>query len=154
MAIYSNLPEKALQLAAQVGETLKGTVPNKALSWVETGAALGAMRTGTRMAGKFVRRNPAMAVAAVAGAGLLWYAAKRRAKQAQDEPIEGTAKRIDAKRGDGEGNRRRSGAGSRNRSGGGSSNDNNRNNNANNGNNNNNGNDSRRSAGAETSEAS
>lgn len=99
MNTFDNLPGKALQLATQVGETIKGAVPNKALTWVETGAALGALRTGTRIAGKFVRRNPAVAVAAVAGAGLLWYAAKRRAKQAQDEPIEGTAKRIEAKRG-------------------------------------------------------
>ena len=70
------------------------------MKWIETGAALGAMRTGTRVATRLVRRNPAMAVAAVAGAGLLWYAARQRQKkQEADAPIEGTAKRIEAKRG-------------------------------------------------------
>lgn len=98
MSKLDHFSGRALQLASQVGETIKDAVPHKALNWVETGAALGALRTGSRVAGKFVRRNPAVAVAAVAGAGLLWYAARRRAKQAQDEPIEGTAKRIEAKR--------------------------------------------------------
>ena len=69
------------------------------MNWVETGAALGAMRTGTRVASRFVRRNPAMAAAAVAGAGLLWLAARQRARKAEDGTIEGTATRIDASKG-------------------------------------------------------
>ena len=94
----NDLPGRALELATQVGETIRDRVPDKAIKWVETGAALGALKTGTRVATTFVRRNPAMAVAAAAGAGLLWYAARRRAKQAQDGPIEGSATRIEAKR--------------------------------------------------------
>lgn len=43
-------------------------------------------------------RNPVLAGAALAGAGLLWYAARRKAKQAQDGPIEGTATRIEARK--------------------------------------------------------
>ena len=40
--------------------------------------------------------------AAVVGAGLLWYAARPRAKkQAAGEPIEGSATRVEAKRGTG-----------------------------------------------------
>ena len=101
----SNLPERALQLATQVGEGIKDAVPDRAIKWVETGAALGALRTGTRVATKLVKRNPAIAVAAVAGAGLLWYAARRKARHAanggSDEAIEGRATRVEPKRADG-----------------------------------------------------
>ena len=100
----STLPERALQLATQVGAGIKDAVPDKAIKWVETGAALGALRTGTRVATRIVRRNPAMAVAAAAGAGLLWYVARRKAKQAQDGAIDGSATRIEAKRASGRGN--------------------------------------------------
>ena len=86
----STLPERALQLATQVGAGIKDAVPDKAIKWVET----------TRI----VRRNPAMAVAAAAGAGLLWYVARRKAKQAQDGTIDGSATRIEAKRASGRGN--------------------------------------------------
>jgi hypothetical protein len=71
------------------------------MQWVETGAALGALRSGGKIASKFVRRNPVLATAAIAGAGLLWYAARHRARQAENGPIEGTATRIDAKSGHG-----------------------------------------------------
>ena len=100
----STLPERALQLATQVGAGIKDAVPDKAIKWVETGAALGALKTGGRVATKLVRRNPALAVAAAAGAGLLWYAARRRAKQAGQAgngAIEGKATRVEAKRGNG-----------------------------------------------------
>ena len=99
MSVIERLPDRALELATQVGEGIKSRVPDRALKWVETGAAIGAARTGARIATKFVRRNPVIAVAAVAGAGLLWYAARRRAKQAEDGPIEGKSTRIEAKRG-------------------------------------------------------
>jgi hypothetical protein len=105
----STLPERALQLATQVGAGIKDAVPDKAIKWVETGAALGALRTGTRVATRIVRRNPAMAVAAAAGAGLLWYVARRKAKQAQDGAIDGSATRIEAKRVSGRGNGSRAG---------------------------------------------
>jgi hypothetical protein len=82
----ANLPERALHLAGQVGDGLRGAVPDKAVKWVETGAALAALKTGGRVATRFVKRNPAIAVAAVAGAGLLWLAARRRAKRRDEEP--------------------------------------------------------------------
>jgi hypothetical protein len=99
MSTIERLPGRALKLAAQVGEGIKARVPDRALKWVETGAALGAMKTGAKVATKFVRRNPAIAVAAAAVAGLLWYAARRRAKQAEDGAIEGKSRRVEAKRG-------------------------------------------------------
>jgi hypothetical protein len=107
MNALTNLPERALELASQVGHGIKDAVPNRALKWVETGAALGALKTGTRVATRMVRRNPAIAVAAAAGAGLLWYAAHRRAKQAENGAIEGTARRVEAKRASGNGTRKR-----------------------------------------------
>lgn len=99
-ASLSNLPARAVDLAGEVGNRLRDAVPDRALKWVETGAAIGALRTGTRVAGKFVRRNPAVSVAAVvAGAGLLAYAALRKRRAEQDGPvIEGTSRRVEAKR--------------------------------------------------------
>lgn len=99
MSRLDSLPGRALDLVTQVGEGIKNNVPDRAIKWIETGAALGALKTGTRVASKFVRRNPAVAVAAAAGAGLLWYVARRRAKQAENGAIEGKSTRIEAKRG-------------------------------------------------------
>lgn len=100
MSKLGNAQDRALELIGELGTGIRKAVPGKAMQWVETGAALGAVRTGTRIAGKFVRRNPVLAGAAIAGAGLLWLAARQRAKkQAAGAPIEGTATRVEAKRG-------------------------------------------------------
>lgn len=104
----STLPERALQLASQVGSGIRDAVPGKAIQWVETGAALGALRTGTRIATRFVRRNPAMAAAAAAGAGLLWYVARRKAKMTQAGAGDGRATKVEAKRANGRSNGSRS----------------------------------------------
>lgn len=115
------VPDRALQLAGQVGETLKDAVPGRALRWVETGAALGALRTGSRTAGKFVRRHPVALAATAIGAGVVWYALRQRAKRqadgaAQDEHaedvIEGRARRVEARRARGSTRTRRTNAGS------------------------------------------
>ncbi len=107
MSKLDSLPERALELFSQVGDGLKHAIPNGAGKWLETGAKLGALKTGTRVAGTFIRRNPAVAVAAAAGAGLLWYVAWRKTKQAENGAIEGSATRIDAKRVNGGGARPR-----------------------------------------------
>lgn len=100
MSKFTSLPERALELASQVGDNFKHVVPH-AGKWLEAGAKLGVLKNGARIAGMFVRRNPAVTVAAAAGAGLLWYAAHRRAKRAEsNDAIEGSAKRVDARRGD------------------------------------------------------
>jgi hypothetical protein len=101
MSTIERLPGRALELATQVGEGIKSRVPERALKWVETGAALGAARTGAKVATKFVRRNPVVAVAAVAGAGLLWYVARQRAKQAEEAAIDGQSRHVEARRGNG-----------------------------------------------------
>lgn len=102
MSKLGNAQDRALELIGELGDGIRKAVPGSAMKWVETGAALGAVRTGTRIAGKLVRRNPVLAGAAIAGAGLLWFAARQRAKKhAAGEPIEGTATRVEAKRGNG-----------------------------------------------------
>ena len=72
--------DRAMELIGEIGQGIRKAMPGKALNWVETGAALGAMRTGGRVATRFVRRNPVLAGAAIAGAvagGLVAYQARR-----------------------------------------------------------------------------
>ena len=115
MTKLTSLPERALDLASlvgdnlrNVGENLRHSMPSMtqhAGQWLETGAKLGALKGGARIAGGFVRRNPVLIAAAVAGAGLLWYAAKRRARRVEEEQdehaIEGSSRRVEARRGTG-----------------------------------------------------
>ncbi len=105
MSKFNSFPDRALELVSEIGDGLKHALPNGAGKWLETGAKLGALKTGTRIAGTFIRRNPAVAVAAAAGAGLLWYVARRKAKQAENGAIEGSATRIEARRSNGSGKR-------------------------------------------------
>ena len=99
-----SISERALQLASSVGDNVRQALP-KAGHLLDAGAKLGVLKSGARVAGKFVRRNPVAVAAAVAGAGLLWYAAHRRAKRAEQggerDAIEGSARRVDARRGNG-----------------------------------------------------
>ena len=99
MSKLESLSGRALELAGNVGDSLRNNVPDRAIKWIETGAALGALKTGGRVATKFVRRNPAVAVASAVGAGLLLYAVRRQQKKAQQGAIEGKATRIEAKKG-------------------------------------------------------
>jgi hypothetical protein len=105
------LPERALDLAGQAGDALR-TLGPKASTLLSTGAKLGALKSGARVGLMVVKRNPVIAVATLAGAGLLWYAAKRRAARAENgdgQTIEGSARRIEARKqseGTGRGGRR------------------------------------------------
>ncbi|HET7358771.1 MAG TPA: hypothetical protein VFJ04_01365 [Rhodanobacteraceae bacterium] len=104
MGKFTTIPDRALALADSAGENLRQIVPAGAGKWFQAGAKVGALRGGARVAGAFVRRNPAMLVAAAAGAGLLWYAAHRRARRAEqagraDSALEGSARRVEPRRG-------------------------------------------------------
>ncbi len=99
MSKRDNVQDRTLELIGEIGQGIRKAVPGRALQWVETGAAIGAIRTGGKVASKFMRRNPVLAGAAIAGAGLLWLAVRHRAKRAEHGPIEGTATRIEAKQG-------------------------------------------------------
>lgn len=98
--------ERALELAGSAGDSLRHAgsslrhVAPHAGEWLKTGAAIGAVKTGGRAAGKFARRNPAITVAAaVAGIGLIGYALYRKRKQRDQGVIDGSAERLEAHRG-------------------------------------------------------
>lgn len=97
------IPERALLLASQVGDNLRQVVPPNAGKWLDAGIKIGALKTSTRLAGKAVLRHPGAVVAVAAGAGALWYLARRRAKQAENGSGDGTSRstRVEAKRSNG-----------------------------------------------------
>jgi hypothetical protein len=98
MSRFTLITDKALQLVEQVGANVKHIVPS-AGKLMQTGMALGAAKTGGRVAVAFVRRNPVIAVTAALGMGILAYAASRKGKQQDaDAPIEGRSKRVEARR--------------------------------------------------------
>lgn len=113
------LPERALDLAGQAGDALR-TLGPKASTLLSTGVKLGALKSGARVGLMVVKRNPVIAVATLAGAGLIWYAAKRRAARAENgegQTIEGSSRRIEARKGETTGARggRRASTGTRTR---------------------------------------
>jgi len=112
------LSERALDLAGHAGDSLRSLAP-KASTLLDSGMKLGAARAGARAGLAVVRRNPVIAVATIAGAGLLWYAARRRARRAENgnasgETIEGSARRIETRNAEKSGGR----AASRRKTGG------------------------------------
>ena len=102
------LPERALGLASQAGDKLRDLAP-RATDWLDAGAKLGALKGATKVGMKVVRRNPVVFTAALAGAGLLWYAARRRAKRAENangRTLDGSARRIETRDADEQGGSR------------------------------------------------
>ena len=95
------IPERALLLANQFGDNLRQVVPPNAGKWLDAGMKIGALKAGTRVAGKAVMRHPGAIVAVAAGAGALWYLARRRAKRAENGTGDGQSTRVEAKRGNG-----------------------------------------------------
>lgn len=100
MGKLDSYSDKVMDLVGQVGDNLRTVLPDSAGKWLQTGAALGVAKTGTRAVGGLIRRNPAAAVAAAVGAGVVWYAVMRHRKKqlAQGQVIDGKAKRVDARR--------------------------------------------------------
>lgn len=110
MSKFSDISDRALETALDLvhqagdglrsaGSSVRDLVPSgrKASSFLKSSAALGAVRTGGKAAGSFVKRNP-VAVGAVAavGVGLIGYAVYRKYKQKQDAAaIEGSARRLE-----------------------------------------------------------
>jgi uncharacterized membrane protein YebE (DUF533 family) len=103
--------ERALDLAHSAGDGIKHAGGNlggslrhfgpTAADWLKTGAALGAVKTGGRIATKAARRNPAVTIAAAAvGVGLLGYALYRKQqkkKLAGGHVVNGQAQRVTAR---------------------------------------------------------
>ena len=100
MGKIDSYSDKVMDLVGQVGDKLGTALPSTAGKWLQTGAALGMAKTGTRVVGNFVRRNPAVAVAAAIGAGVAWYAVHRhrRKQEAEGAVIEGKARRVEPRR--------------------------------------------------------
>ncbi|PJK13932.1 hypothetical protein CO613_08070 [Lysobacteraceae bacterium NML07-0707] len=85
--------------ASNLGGGLKNQLPDAAIKWLETGAALAAVKTGSKVAGKFVRRHPVLMTAAAVGVGLAWYAQRRHArKKAEQTAIEGHWRHLQIER--------------------------------------------------------
>jgi len=98
MSKLTIITDRALELASQAGNSLRHAVPS-ADKLLQTGAALGAAKTGGKLAVNFVRRNPAVAVAAGIGVGLLALVAYRKRKRdGATAPIEGKSRRVEARK--------------------------------------------------------
>ncbi len=103
MSKITTITDRAMDLVSQAGSSLKHVGPS-ATKLLQTGAAMGAVKTGGRVAVKFARRNPVVAAAAALGVGVLAYAAYRKKQKADaNVPIEGRSKRVEAKRVNGTG---------------------------------------------------
>ena len=108
MSKLTIITDRAMDFVSQAGANIKHAMPD-ADKLLQTGAALGAIKAGSRVAGTFVRRNPAVVVAAAVGVGVLAYVAYRKRKKAGlDAPIDGKSTRIQAKRIEGNGKARAS----------------------------------------------
>ncbi len=96
--------ERAMDLASNAGDSLRHAGSNlrhmgpHATDWIKTGAALGAVKSGGKVATRFARRNPAVTVAAAAiGVGLIGYALYRK-RQRDQNPLNGQAQRVSPNR--------------------------------------------------------
>ena len=97
--------ERAMDLASTAGDGLRHAGSNlrhqvapHAVDWIKTGAAMGAVKTGGKVASRFARRNPVVTVAAAAaGVGLIAYALYRKKKRANanGSTIDGEAQRLE-----------------------------------------------------------
>ncbi|NYZ61383.1 hypothetical protein [Luteimonas deserti] len=96
MSKFEALSDKALALVGQAGDSLRHTLPSTAETWLKTGVAVGAARTGARVAGGFLRRNPAIVAASAIGVGLALVAARQYRKKKASETIDGNSRRIEA----------------------------------------------------------
>ncbi|PJK07376.1 hypothetical protein CO614_00895 [Lysobacteraceae bacterium NML120232] len=114
MSKFDDITHRAAEMASQVGNKaadfassigsrtshlrggLKKQVPDVAMQWLETGAAIAAVKTGTKVATQFVRRHPVLVAATAVGVGVAWYASRRHArKKAEQAAIEGYARRLE-----------------------------------------------------------
>ncbi|MGH8031244.1 MAG: hypothetical protein ACREO8_02490 [Luteimonas sp.] len=102
MSRFDTIAGRVIEIAGDLGDRLKDRVPDRALQWIETGAALGVLKSSGRIATRIARRNPAVAAAtaAVTVAGVLVYLVRRHQnKTANGGAIEGKATRIEARPG-------------------------------------------------------
>ena len=102
MSRFDSIQDRALQLAGQLGDGIRH-VPGHAQKWFKAGVAVGAARAGGKAVVRTPRQHPvisATAAAAVmaAAAGLAVYAYRRRKQVEAGEAIEGSSRRVQARR--------------------------------------------------------
>lgn len=110
MSKFSDISDRALETALDLvhqagdglrhaGSSARDLLPSrnsKAAKLFKSSAALGAVRTGGKVAGTFVKRNPvAVGAAAAVGVGLIGYAVYRKYKEKQGQPLNGSARRLE-----------------------------------------------------------
>jgi hypothetical protein len=103
-SLYDGARDLATMVGSNVKHAGKWLDVKHAGKFLDAGAKLGALKGGARVATTLAKRHPVLLAATAAGAGLLWYAAHRRAKRAQEgdhAAIEGSARRVDARRANG-----------------------------------------------------
>ncbi|MEN4903648.1 hypothetical protein [Luteimonas sp. TWI1416] len=96
MSKFEALSDKAVSLVGQAGDSLRHAIPGTAEKWLKTGLTVGAARTGAKVAGGFLRRNPAIVAASAIGLGLVWVAARQYRKKQANGTIQGNSRRIEA----------------------------------------------------------
>lgn len=96
MSKFEVLSDKAMSLVGQAGDSLRHALPNTAETWLKTGVSVGAARTGAKLAGGFLRRNPAIVAASAIGLGLVWVAARQYRKKQESGALAGKSRRIEA----------------------------------------------------------
>lgn len=95
---FEALSDKAVSLMSQAGDSLRDAIPGSAEKWMKSGLAIGAARSGTKLAGSFVRRNPAIIAASAIGVGVAWAIAYQYRKRKQSNAVEGSSRRIEPNR--------------------------------------------------------
>ena len=93
---FEALSDKAVSLMSQAGDSLRDAIPGSAEKWMKSGLAIGAARSGTKLAGSFVRRNPA--IIAASAIGVAWAIAYQYRKRKQANAVEGSSRRIEPNR--------------------------------------------------------
>lgn len=99
MSKFEMLSDKAMSLVGQAGDSLRHALPNTAETWLKTGVSVGAARTGAKVAGSFLRRNPAIVAASAIGLGLVWVAARQYRKKQESGALAGRSRRIETSKG-------------------------------------------------------
>lgn len=97
---FQDFPDRMSDLADKLSKVVKEHLPDHPdkLKFLQTGMAIGAARSGVRVAGAFARRNPLLLTTVAVGGGLLYLVARHRAKKAQEAPLEGKSVRVPARR--------------------------------------------------------
>jgi uncharacterized membrane protein YebE (DUF533 family) len=111
MSKFTDISDRALETALDLvhqagsglrsaGSSVRDLVPSRHSRTgrlIKSSAALGAVRTGGKVATSFVKRNPvAIGAAAAVGVGLIGYAVFRKYRQKQAAvAIDGSARRLE-----------------------------------------------------------